>query len=135
MDAGIMKAFLTLAGVVTLLALILYFLKKLTVKAKKIPGSPELKVLSKTNLGPKSGIYLVRVGSRTLLIGSTDHNINTLAELTPGVSQAAPSNQQSARALNTKAQPVPQGIPRDGKNMEDPFSFRNFLLSNFKKFN
>lgn len=130
-----MKAFLTLAGVVTLLALLLFFLKKLTVKAKKIPGSPELKVLSKTNLGPKSGIYLVRVGSRTLLIGSTDHNINTLADLTPGAIPASPAQPSAGRAVNVKPQPIPQGIEQKAKNMEDPFSFRNFLLSNFKKFN
>jgi flagellar biogenesis protein FliO len=113
----------------------LFFLKKLAVKAKKVPGSPELLVLSKTNLGPKSGIYLVRAGSRTLLIGSTDHNINTLADLTPGANPAPIAQQQPGISSNVKSRPAPQGIPQKGKNIEDPFSFRNFLLSNFKKFN
>lgn len=82
MESSILNTFLTLSAVVGLFGFILFLLKKYQKKRNPFGKGNFIQVLGRTSLQPKTSIFLVQAGSRTLLIGVTDSNINTLADLT-----------------------------------------------------
>ena len=59
----------------------LYLSKKLLPKISRLPGK-KLQVSETVHLGPRKAVHLIKVGKRTLLIGSTNENITNLADVT-----------------------------------------------------
>lgn len=82
MDATILKAFALLSLCVGGMGLLFYYLKKYGTKLRDNNSQVELKVLGKASLQPKSHIFIIQAEGRKLLIGVTDHSINTLSDLT-----------------------------------------------------
>ncbi len=127
-DASLMKAFATLAGVVGFLGLILFVLKKVIKKNKKIENQIDLQIISKISLQPKSHIYLIKAGEQTLLVGATDHNINTLADLSPNERPIPSFTSETKRPSRIQ---TPQAeLTQD---LENSLSFGSFIKSAFKR--
>lgn len=125
-DSSIMNTFLTLTGAVLGLAIILFITKKAVNKSKSIGNHLELKVISKVQLHSKTFIYTVKAGTRTLLIGASDHAITTLADLSPQIKQ----NQHPSPSSDNQAA---QAVPKNKSQIEDALSFRSFIMSGMKK--
>ena len=127
-DASILKAFATLVSVVAGLAGLLMLVKKYAKKGKKIVNQIDLHVISKISLQPKSHLYLVKAGENTLLLGVTDHNINTLADLT--------ENNQKSVQLPINPSKIRINHSQDTnltKDFENSLSFGSFIKSAFRK--
>ncbi len=58
-----------------------YASKKLLPKITNLPGK-EIHITETVHLGPRKTVHLLRIGSRWLLIGSTNENITKLADVT-----------------------------------------------------
>lgn len=127
-EDSMIKAFLTLAGSVGIIALLFYILKKYAKKVKNTKNAVELEVLSRINLSPKSHLYVVKAGSKTLLLGATDSNVSILSDLNDKNSSddfdfsGADSEELKRFAANAK----PAG------KSDDSLSFSAFLKSAFK---
>jgi flagellar biogenesis protein FliO len=61
-----------------------YISKKLLPKLTNLPGK-EIHIIETVHLGPRRAIHLLEVGKRRFLIGSTNENISTLADLNPAL--------------------------------------------------
>jgi flagellar biosynthetic protein FliO len=128
MNGTIIKAFLILASSVGIIALMFYFLKRFTMKIKDPAGTLNMKIISRLHLGSKSNLYIVNSGQKTLLIGVTDHNISTLADLTDedkNISQITTGFTRKSNISSSQTQ-----LP-----VEESLSFKSFLKSSIKKSN
>jgi flagellar protein FliO/FliZ len=73
-------SFLVIAG---LIYSFVYFMKRFFLRGGG-RGSGSLELLGSLTLGQKSKICIVKAGEKTLLVGVTGQQINTLSELDPG---------------------------------------------------
>ncbi len=91
MDQNLLKAFATLASFVGILFVIYIILKKNTAKKKNggVIGNDSITILSKTTLLPKGFLYVVAIGQRKMLIGSTEHSISLITDLSNSVEKKA----------------------------------------------
>ncbi|MFP4369690.1 MAG: FliO/MopB family protein [Candidatus Kapaibacterium sp.] len=81
MDYTLIKAFFTLALGVAVMGGVLFLIKKYFVAKAGSPDAPDMKVISKLNLQPKVSLYMIKAGSKTLLIGVSDKGVNPITEL------------------------------------------------------
>lgn len=79
-----MRAFASLAACVGVLLLIYLFIKKYAAKRNNtsIANGETLSVISRMPISPRGMLCIVAIGKRRLLIGSTEHNISLVADLT-----------------------------------------------------
>ena len=132
----IIKSFLSMLLMVGVFGLIIFILRKYIKKAKNKANPVELNVISKTTIQAKTHLYIVKAGNKTLLLGATDHNINTLADLTEqkmpvAVNYTAPKKLVASAYKNaddSKNQLVPKS-----KTDENSLSFKTFLKSTLTK--
>jgi flagellar biogenesis protein FliO len=82
MDATLLRAFFTLICCVAGLGALLFFVKKYVGRSKQKLQSLNLEIISRVSLQQKNHLYVVRAGTKTLLIGVSDHSVSTLADLT-----------------------------------------------------
>ena len=75
------KMLLSILAVAGLGAGVVYVSKKLLPKISNLPGK-QIRVIETHHLGPRKSIHLIAVGSRRLLIGSTNETITMLADVT-----------------------------------------------------
>ncbi len=61
-----------------------YVSKKLLPKLTNLPGK-EIHIVETVHLGQRRAVHLLEVGNRRFLIGSTNENISTLADLNPAL--------------------------------------------------
>jgi len=134
-DEPLLKSFLSLISLVGVLGIALFLLKRYTKKAKSKYNGIELNIISKTSVQAKSQLCIVQAGSKTLLLGITDHNITTLSDLTEDKTRSSfvPAKQSAAsvKAGTLANQPV----ANKSNNRGNPLSFRNFLSTIVKKQN
>ena len=139
-EEGMMKAFLTLGICVLFLGGILLIVKKYAKKTKKLKNGFDLEVISRTSLNQKNHLYVVKAGEKTLLIGVSDHNINTLSDLTEE-KHLNPANIQN-KSVHQASRPSGKlnGIHKEIENKNkienledfDDVNFGNYLKSIFK---
>jgi len=67
--------------VVVLGAAAIYLSRKLLPRFTQLSGK-RIRVVETVHLGPRKTVYLLKVGSQQLLIGSTNENITKLADIT-----------------------------------------------------
>jgi len=72
-------------GLVLALAYGVLWLAKRFVSVRAVTGGQQMKVIETVTLGGNRSLHLLRVGSRTLLVGATSQQLSTLAD----VSEAA----------------------------------------------
>lgn len=85
------KVTLSLVVVCVVAVLLLRALRRVTA-GKTGPGH-HLELLQRCPLSPRQTLWLVRAGSRVLVLGATDHRIDTLAELDPAELDSVDLNQ------------------------------------------
>lgn len=79
--------------VVVLGAAAIYLSKKLLPRFTQLSGK-RIRVVETVHLGPRKTVYLLKIGSQQLLIGSTNENITKLADITDESSEVDfPANQ------------------------------------------
>ena len=59
----------------------IYLTKKLLPKITNASGK-EVHIVETVHLGPRKSVHLIEIGNQRFLIGSTNENINKLADLT-----------------------------------------------------
>jgi flagellar biosynthetic protein FliO len=77
------RAMLAVLFVVVLGAAAVYVSKKLLPKITNLPGK-QIRVIETVHLGPRKAVHVLEIGSRRLLIGSTNENVTKLADITDG---------------------------------------------------
>ncbi len=120
MDSNILNAFLTLMGSVAILGIILFMMKKLTLKFKKNSSINGIEVLSKLNLSPKNALWTIKIQNRILLLGVSEKSINLLAEL----SNSNPPNEKYGLS-NKKS--TPTNTNKNIDSLSSELSFKEFL--------
>lgn len=125
MDNSLLMSFLTLFAMSGGLIAVMFIVKRL-IQKKSINSNLELKILSRLPLRQKSSLYVVKVGTRTLLIGASDQNIRAIADITTEFNKNISSD-----SLSNK----PQSITRQNDliKSESDLSFSNFIKSAFKR--
>ena len=67
--------------------------RKLLPRFTQLSGK-RVRVVETVHLGPRKTLHLLKIGNRQLLIGSTNENINRLADVTAALSEVdSPANQ------------------------------------------
>lgn len=79
------KMMLSVLFVVALGAAAIYISKRFLPKITNLPGK-KIRIAETVHLGPRRAVHLLEIGDRRLLIGSTNENITSLADLTSGLS-------------------------------------------------
>ena len=120
-DENLLQAFMTLMLCVLGLGVILYFVKRYTAKIAPQTQTVSMKVLGRLPL-PKANIYTIQAGDRILIIGTTDHSITTLADIT---------SHQAVSPQNSNVIPTQAHVPDNssGINPTDNLSFSAFIQS------
>ena len=81
--ADVLKVFAWLAVVLAMMVGVVYLLRRFM--PANLPGKSGqyIRVISRTSLSPKHSIYLVKCGSKLLVLGVTPENINCLSVVGP----------------------------------------------------
>jgi flagellar biosynthetic protein FliO len=80
MDDVLLRAVLTLSTVVLLCFVALYVVRKYLVQPNK-KQLVAMEVVGRLSLTPRNTLYIVKVGTRHLLVGMTPQSLTTIAEL------------------------------------------------------
>ncbi|MGA2296254.1 MAG: flagellar biosynthetic protein FliO [FCB group bacterium] len=133
-EDSLMRSFLSMVGFIAVLAVVLFFFKKYAKKANNKSNSVDLNIVSKLNIQPKTTLYIIKAGVKTLLVGVTDHNIQTLSDLTEDKTPKSSFNIKKPLPVSDKELPE-LALPLAKKISEDknPLSFSNFIKAKFKK--
>lgn len=75
------KMLLSILVVAGLGAAVIYVSKKLLPKITNLPGK-QIRVVETNHLGQRKALHLIQIGSRRLLIGSTNEAVTMLADVT-----------------------------------------------------
>ena len=75
------KMMLSVLLVVVLGVAVIYISKKFLPSITNLPGK-EIRIIETTQLGPRKAVHLLRIGSRQILIGSTNETITRLGDVT-----------------------------------------------------
>src|SRR3989338_10969590 len=68
-------------AVVAAILVLRYAVPKLGL-SKRFTASKDIEIISRTALGPKQYLYLVKVTGKCILLGVTDHSINKISDVT-----------------------------------------------------
>lgn len=123
-DPNILNAFLTLMGSVAVLGILLYAMKKLTLKFKNKTHANELEIVSKLNLSPKNSLWTIKFQNKILLLGVSEKNINLISE----ISNSNLSDKSSSAEIKGSIQAVSHNKKKTN-DLNDDLSFKEFLKS------
>ena len=129
-DSSLINTFLAMMAMVAIFGGILLFVKKIVLKGKNSKNTSIVQVISKTVIQPKTSIYTIRAGSRTLLVGVTDHNITTLADLTEDSEQTSAGATSKSNFQNNLQN---SAMKQKMQNPSNELSFASFLKNTFKR--
>lgn len=83
---GLFYKMILMVLVVIALGVAVIFLSKKLLPKLNLAGK-RIKVIEAVHLGPKKSLHLIKIGKKTLLIGSTNENITNLADVTDQLSE------------------------------------------------
>ncbi len=126
MDNTLITSFLTLFAMAGGLIVVMLIAKRLILKNKSLNSNIDLKILSKLPLRQKTALYVVKVGTKTLLIGASDQNIRAIADVSTEFNRNINSDLLSNKSKSISEQ------TNLAKNESD-LSFSNFIKSAFKR--
>jgi flagellar protein FliO/FliZ len=93
---------MSLAAVLALMGGLLYFVKRFALPGTGAARMPvQVDVLGRRSLQPKKSIVVVRVAGKVLVLGVSDHGMQTLTELTDDEVQAATSASAPVQAFGS----------------------------------
>jgi flagellar biogenesis protein FliO len=109
--------------IVTILGLARLFIRKSPYVMTGVPREA-VDVLGRRTLDPRNSVYVVQVGSKILLLGSSAAGMNTLSEITDPIEVATLTN--LCRAEQSKRPDVSNWLAGLFRREEPPVSNRNF---------
>lgn len=128
-EDSILKAFTTLAICVAGLGALLFILKKVNKKSKLLSGnSVDLQVVSRISLQPKTSLFVVKAGQKTLLVGATEKSVSAIADLTEA---PLPNAFSAGKTLNNSA--IKPKSANEISSVDSPLSFKSFLKATLQK--
>jgi len=135
LEPALLKAFFTLMLCVAVMGGALVLLKRYAKKKTAVTGGIDLQVISRQALQPKVSVFVVKAGDKTLVLGVTEHNVTTLADITEDQPQQVLKNIHPKEVVKEKAnQPqlvqTQREIPQAA--LEQPPSFGEFLKTVLK---
>jgi flagellar protein FliO/FliZ len=135
LEPNLLKAFLTLMACAAVMGGILIVLKRYAKKKTMVTGGVELHVIARQALQPKAGVFIVKAGDKTLVLGVTEHNVTTLADITEPV--LLKSTQPKETLLKEKGVTFPESLLKARPEIsqaafEQPPSFGEFLKTVLK---
>ncbi|TNM44190.1 flagellar biosynthetic protein FliO [Nocardioides albidus] len=115
--AGLGELAIRLVGSLALVVGLLLLIARTVNKRFKAPAGATIQVVQRQALGRGQGVAVVSVGTRLLVLGTTEQQITLLAEVEPdeiGLDLAATDEvpQESPRGANTGPEDVPDLAPR-----------------------
>ncbi len=130
-DETLIKSFFILIACVAGIGGMFFFLKKFSRKARASSGLIGMEILSRLSLMPKNHLFIVKAGKKTLLLGVSEKNITTLADLTEEDTQGFPSTDSLRKTNQSLAKKkIPSGLDNI---TTDSLTFSSFLKSTFSK--
>jgi len=123
LDINILNAFFTMMGSVVLLGILLFVIKKFFIKVQNLNNDNKIDILSRVNLNNKNSLFIIKIQNKHLLIGSTEKNVNLIAEL--DISENTQLHKPKNKEINKDFNKV---------NNKD-LTFKAFLNSAFSKNN
>ncbi|MGB9701939.1 MAG: flagellar biosynthetic protein FliO [Candidatus Kapaibacteriota bacterium] len=134
MDGTLLNAFILLSLCIVAIFLLSLYLKKYSQNKAQQLGAFESKVLSKIPLSRNSSLFVVKVGERSFLIGSSDKTISLISELTSNnnynVTKSEFPNPSYLPQKQTK-----KNLSNEPITSNDNLSFKSFLKSTFSRGN
>lgn len=88
-DDTLLRTFFTLLLCVAGLGAVLFFVKRYSSKITPQRQMLDLKAIGRVSIH-KGAVYAIQAGSKTLLIGATDHSINLIADISSEQSPLTP---------------------------------------------
>lgn len=102
MEGIFLRMVMSLAAVLALMGGLLYFVKRFALPGTGAARMPvQVDVLGRRSLQPKKSIVVVRVAGKVLVLGVSDHGMQTLTELTDDEVQAATSAPAPVQAFGS----------------------------------
>ena len=95
----VVRMVLSLAVVLILIWGAVQLLQRFSGTQTKIGAASHIRVLDRAYLAPKKAVYVVQIGSRSLAVGVTDHQITPLTELDADETQAAYATSAGASGI------------------------------------
>lgn len=123
-DGNLMNAFISMMGLVSILALALFYLKKAS-KKYSIRNTGGIKIIERTPISPKSQLIIVEIAGKFLLLGVTEQNINVIKELEY-------NNSDNEKFKFKKTNSLTSANETNINTIED-VSFKTFLKATFQK--
>lgn len=123
-DPNILNAFLTLMGSVAVLGVILYLMKKFTLKFKNKSLENNLEIVSKLNLSPKNSIWTIKIQDKLLVLGVSEKNINLLTEI-----DSKQQNNPKVDSSNLISKNIAKTNITKNIEINNDLSFKEFLKS------
>ncbi len=133
MDSGILNSLLILSACVIVLFGISNYLKKVNRKNSNNLGEYEGKILSRIPLMKNTFLYIIKIGSRTFLLGASDKSVSLISELKPNQTDIGSTEFPNSSYANMTKKV--QTIEELQQNNPKDLSFRAFLKSAFSKNN
>lgn len=127
LDNSMITSFITLFAMATALIIVMLIVKKLILKNRNISNNLELKILSKLPLRQKTSLYVVKVGTKTLLIGASDQNIRAIADVSTEYNKHQTADEIIKRPESSAIEQA------QNNNEEVDLSFANFIKSAFRR--
>ncbi len=121
-ESSMTEAFVTLVVSVLIIGVLLYLVRKYANNIKSSSNQVEINVISKISLMPKHHLFVIKAGSKKLLVGVSEKGITPIADLT--------------KALNDdkEASKVKEALKiRKGDFNEESLSFSSFIKSAFNR--
>jgi flagellar biosynthetic protein FliO len=101
MEWLIVKTALSLGAVLALMLVLVVLLKKYVYQGKKRSRvSVEIEVLGQRMLQPRRSVYAIKVMNKVIVVGVTEHGMNTLTELSDPVVIAEVEERQEEQATS-----------------------------------
>jgi len=123
MDGTILNTFFTLIAAVAVMGVFLYLVRRYASKIKHSGAEIELNVLSKISLQPKNHLYVVKAGSRVLLLGVAEKSITPIADLTGKIESTQSTKATSSLKINPDRKEI----------SNEDLSFKTFIKSVLNK--
>ncbi|MDC7240935.1 MAG: flagellar biosynthetic protein FliO [Spirochaetales bacterium] len=102
----LIRVIIVLAGVIGVIYLLVYLLKKISPMAES--GEERISLLATRHLKRDASLHLVEVGNQVFLIGSGSSSVNIISEIT---------DQETLDSIKLEESSAPQGVPASFRSL------------------
>jgi len=133
MDTNIVQTFIVLITAVGVIVVIMFLVKKISMKRLENRTNINLNVISKITLQPKNHLFVVKAANKLLVLGVTDSSINILTELEPDFEKTITDKSNSNSTDAILKQVISSSMKNKPVANSQDISFINFIKSSIGK--